>query len=222
MRWLPVLLLVALRSGAAEPNEAENLFRDMEKKLTSGNALSYEFEGKVELGDKKMSVKGSVIIGEGNRGRIEWSGTKDGNPVSMVFVSNGVKMQMIENGKAQGKKDAPKPPGELNRAASRTGVFVWLLLVEGPISPDLETSDFKLGKKEKVGESDAQEIQYSLKVRGAKGQPLSVRLWIDTKTTLPLKRVLIIIDGSDKITFTETYSNINPDAKDPKEVELKE
>ena len=52
--------------------------------------------------------------------------------------------------------------------------------------------------------------------------PIPVSLWIGTNTTLPVKRVLVATNGSEKITFTETYSKFTPDAKvDPKTFEIK-
>ncbi len=52
--------------------------------------------------------------------------------------------------------------------------------------------------------------------------PIPVSLWIDSKSTLPIRRVLVATGGSEKITFTETYSKFTPGAKvDPKTFEVK-
>ncbi len=126
MGLLLVTMLLAL--PAAEPNEAEKLFLDMDKKITSAKTLSYDLEIKLESGDKKMSGKGSVILGEGNRGRTEWKVTLDGKSTMMVTVSDGMKMDSVLDGMTQ-KLDTPKAFGELNRAAtSRSGILVLYLL----------------------------------------------------------------------------------------------
>jgi outer membrane lipoprotein-sorting protein len=115
MRLFLVTMLLALPT--AEPNEAEKLFLDMDKKITGAKTLSYALEIKLESGDKKMSGKGSVILGEGNRGRTEWKVTLDGKSMVMAVVSDGIKMESDTDGKTQ-KLETPKAFGELNRAAA--------------------------------------------------------------------------------------------------------
>ena len=80
------------------------------------------------------------------------------------------------------------------------------------IEEQYPVSEFELGKKEKVGESEAQEIQYTLKPKDSKAS-LRVSLWLDTKTHLPLKRVAIVTVGADKGIFTEKCSKLTLDPK---------
>ena len=44
-------------------------------------------------------------------------------------------------------------------------------------------SDFKLGKKEKVGDKEAQAVEYQV---GLGGKKFPATVWIDLKTNLPL------------------------------------
>jgi outer membrane lipoprotein-sorting protein len=127
--------------------------------------------------------------------------------------------------------DMPKNAGAKTlTAVARAGVFASVMLVsvartgEKPVEVDvneqLKLSDFKLGKKEKVGDSEAQVIDYTLTVKGEK-EPMQCSVWVDTKTNLPLKRVLRGKEGTEKATVTETYSKFTVDGKvDPKSFEL--
>ena len=95
MRWLLTLVLVGVASwsGAAEPNEAEKLFRDMEKKVAAAKTLECVFETKVD-GDLRaqMSLKGSVTLGEGDKCYAEVSGEGSGKAFKGSFTSDGMKM----------------------------------------------------------------------------------------------------------------------------------
>ena len=83
-----------------------------------------------------------------------------------------------------------------------------------------KASEFKLGKKEKIGEREAQVIEYKLAYEeAAKETPdlsLSEKLWLDVETHLPLKRV-VVGKLKKEFTCTEEYSEftLNPkvDAK---------
>ncbi len=221
-------LLVALLLPAAEPNEAEKLFRDMEKKITSAKTLECDFETTMEGGPGfKLGGKGSLTLAEGNKCHIEGSIDENGKVIKGMFTSDGKSMQGVQDGKVQPKMDTPKEFEAAIRAAiSRTGVFVLgfqpldLGEKEFKIDEAFKVSDFKLGKKEKIGEREAQEIQYALNVKGPK-EPLAVSVWLDTKTNLPLKRVMTATMGTEKFTFTETCPKLILDPKiDAKKFEL--
>jgi hypothetical protein len=80
-------------------------------------------------------------------------------------------------------------------------------------------TDFKLGKKEKVGEHEAQAVEYTFKPPF--GEMPSVVVWIDLKTQLPLKRAVTEKTGNQKRTYIETFTKLNLDGKiDPKQFEL--
>lgn len=82
-------------------------------------------------------------------------------------------------------------------------------------------SDFKLGRKEKVGGREAQVVTFQLALRLMElgGRPVQVKVWIDIKTNLPLKRELIVDGGA--LRFTDTYTDMKLDEKlDPRLFEL--
>jgi outer membrane lipoprotein-sorting protein len=227
MRWLLVLVVGLLANSAyAEPNDAEKLFRDMEKKIASSKTLECDFEAKVAGTGKKASIKASLTLGEGNKFHFESNGEadgsvfKDGGVFKLVVISDGKKSQVALNGEVQGKHDNPKHGGEVIRASiTRAGAFTpFFLVAAGPVDEEFKideqfaVSDFKLGKKEKIGDREAQEIQYLLTPKGLK-ESMSVNVWIDTKTILPLKRVITVPLGGDTLTFTETCSKLTLDPK---------
>ncbi len=73
-------------------------------------------------------------------------------------------------------------------------------------------SDFKLAGEEKIGERNTQVIQYTITAKGKNPNVLSMKVWLDAKTNLPVK--LAMTGGSSDITdITETYSEFTIDAK---------
>ena len=73
--------------------------------------------------------------------------------------------------------------------------------------------------KEKVGEQEAQVVRYNLFLRGK--VKLSVRVWLDAETKLPLKRVTTIPGKGAQITVTETFTRLTLNPKiEPKAFEL--
>src|SRR5207247_2149211 len=74
--------------------------------------------------------------------------------------------------------------------------------------------NLKLGAKEMVGKREAQVVQYRLEDKDSKDSAV-VSLWIDTKTHLPLKRLIVgeKTGKNDDIRITETYSVFTVDSK---------
>lgn len=227
---VPLVLALALH---AEPNEAEKLFRDMEKKVTSAKSAECVMEGKMEAMNKTFSVKGSLAFTEGNKACVEMSSDIDGKVTHFTIISDGTKMRAGGDGKFQEKQDAPKGFIEKGQAMFAAAGLLMPFFTVGSVSssekPNQEpkvddlfkVSDFKLGKKEKIDGHEAQEIQYTLTPKITKERYM-VHLWIDTKTNLPLKRVFTAqMDGNKGGTFTENYSKLVLDGKiDPKKFEL--
>jgi outer membrane lipoprotein-sorting protein len=222
--FLPLFLLLL---PAAESNEAEKLFRDMEKKIASATTLACDFECKIEGGpDLEKSYKGSLALAEGNKFHMEVSSKGNDQPFKRVVTSDGTKVQRIDDGKVKAKEATPKQLGDVIRGTiTRVGVLGWAIpnypiVNEFNINDLFMVSDFKLGKKEKIGEREAQEIQYALTLKG-EIVSLPVSVWLDTKTNLPLKRVLSFTKDTDKVTLTETCPKLTLDPKiDAKKFEL--
>ena len=80
-------------------------------------------------------------------------------------------------------------------------------------------SEFKLGPKEKVGDVTAQRLDYRFDVKGQKqpngeDAPFQASVWIDPKTSLPLKRAIIWkFAGVQVMSIDEHYENLVIDEK---------
>lgn len=224
----------------AQDNEAEKLFRDMEKKITAAKGLevvfTYQLEGK--------TTKGSLLLTNDNKARLQVSGRfsfgiKGNANFEMVsdgkkFKTKGARLVSGPTGKA-GFKLGGQTEGETPKAfhawyaatVSRSGMGPLVLglpyTLGAEIDPDGEETrmkvyDFKAGAAEKVGKRQAKPVRYRCG-KGGDDDP-EVTVWIDTETGLPLKRVYALPRG-ERIRITENYSEVNLNPKvDAKALEL--
>jgi outer membrane lipoprotein-sorting protein len=227
MRCALSLALLALAAWpvAAQDNEAEKLYREMEKKVRAAKTLHVRFDLNITdaLG-KTGTVKGTLTLGEGDKYRVDLDGKIFGQTVKGTEVSDGTRVKV--SGNAKPSKDDEKPPagvGAYYRAAlPHEGFFMSSLnsnrRADRP--PDaFHPADFKLAGTEKIAGRDTQIIQYTVTFKGGK-DPLPMKLWLDAKTHLPVK--LAVTGGKSDVTdVTETYREFTVDPKvDAKAFEL--
>ena len=190
--------------------EAAKLFQKMEERLAKATSLKcglkIESEGTGEPGAPliKRKLTGTLALAEGKRVRFELHKAGDeadgpGVPYWLV-ISNGERVLHQDSGMPKpeiheaGKEDAL---ADYTTLLARSG----LLLVTFPLPPvearDMNdrfpVSEFKIGPKEKVGDVTAQRLDYRFDVKGQKqpdgsDAPLRASVWLDPKTSLPLKR----------------------------------
>lgn len=212
-----LVLLLAL--STQESNEAAQMFQQMEDKITRGKTL----EARVEI-VQGPGFKVTLFLAEGNKMRVEW-----GKDEAMgTAVSNGTELA-CKSEKIPKKSIAV--PDSLNKRLrigfARAGIFDCLvhideLFMQGvkPAKTDVTeqvlASDFKLGTKEKVGDRDAQIIQYKL-ITSLQNEPVPCSVWLDVKTKLPLKRTLTVPIIDQQRTITELYTRLTLD----EEIDLK-
>jgi RNA polymerase sigma factor (sigma-70 family) len=206
-------------------DEGEKLFRQMEAKVSKAKAFDLSFDITVEAGNKADKLKGTLTSKSGNKARLEMNGEFQGNPLKVLMVSDGTRMKTTD---APAKETPKKLDGMFQATVARSGVlFPYFFIAEvakvgekpKEFDPDeqMPISEFRLGKKEKLGERDAQVVEYKLTTKGAE-EPFWVTVWIDAKTSVPLKRVLTAKQG---MTITETYTRLVLDEKfDEKQFEL--
>jgi outer membrane lipoprotein-sorting protein len=225
MRYaLSVLLLAALLPPApAQVNEAEKLFRDMEKKIQTAQAFQLAVE--VDMRDpgakEARKFKSSLLLTRDNKARLKISGDfGEGGPGSRSeLVSDGKQVKMTD-GIRTNKKDVRTPKkfhAALSTTVSRGGVWFSLMGLSYMLTEEfdaedarMEVWDFKAAAAEKIDGRDARVISYRF---GTKGDPDSEKffLWIDSKSLLPLKRVFVM--KRDGIRITEVYSEFKLDPK---------
>jgi outer membrane lipoprotein-sorting protein len=214
------------------PNEAEQLFRRMEAKLVAAKTVECQAEVKMKA-EKEVALKGTLLLAEGNKLRLEVVEEEGGKTEKGTLVSDGTTMAAV--GDLPTKRPADTAPPWLagstraalvrasltvptdffvRRSAAKSLEFLW-------VNGTFRLSDFKLGKKETVGDREAQVVEYKLVLVGLYSRPIAVQLWIDTKTGLPLQRVLTAGTGDRQMTITESYPKLTLDEKiDPKQFEL--
>src|SRR4029077_7173891 len=82
-----------------------------------------------------------------------------------------------------------------------------------------KVSDFKLAGEEKIAGRNTQVIQYTATARGKPPVALSMKVWLDAKTNLPVKLTMTCPDA-EYSAITETYSEFTIDEVDAKLFEL--
>ena len=223
MRWLTAMALVALACPVfAQQNEAEKLFRAMEKQVKESKTIKVGFDVDADLGKAAAAkLKGSLVVAPGNKARLDAKGTFEGKERSVLMLADGKQQLYSEN-------NEPAKPRALEfdistvvpQILARGGVFA--MFETAPDKKDafdidkfLPATDFKLGAREKVGAREAQPVQYTLKP--GPDRLVQVTVWLDLKTNVPLKRVLVGTNPDKQmITVTETYTEIalNPAVED--------
>lgn len=218
MRSFSICLLVAVsacRCSAAE-DEAEKLFRAMEKSVRAAKTLRLKCEVEViDAADRKLPVKGELLLGKGDKLRRRIEGRVLGEKIDATLVSDGIR-QKETMGPAN--TDAPehgqKPDGlgaYYRESLPTVGFFLASLNGDEREKRVAEKlSGFKLAGEEKLGDRDAIMLEFTI---GADDKaPLAVKLWLDAKTNLPIKRT-IAGGKSDIKAVTETYSELALDGK---------
>ena len=118
-----------------------------------------------------------------------------------------------------------KPNATLNAdfltTLARTGFYLPTMPLP-PVPADnardrYPVSGFRLGRTEHVGGQQAQRLEYRLFVKGQKDPegkdvPFQVSVWLDRKTSLPLRRVVRMrVQGATELVILETYRKLVPD-----------
>ncbi|MGO9111211.1 MAG: hypothetical protein ACLP9L_18455 [Thermoguttaceae bacterium] len=167
-----------------------------------------------------LSLKGTLILGEGDKLRLEFAGKTSGVEGKLTAVSDGANMSIRTSGEPDKTKKAPKALGaNVRRALLRMGIFICWTGIErsGKLSPDqLKLSDFKLTGEEMIGERKTRVIEYMVTLMQDVITPAQwrMKMWLDAQTSLPVKLTMTMPKGelSDISAMAETYSEITVDA----------
>ena len=204
-----------------EKNEAEELFKRMEDKIAKAKAVHLKATGEMDM--MKFSLSGEMNLGEGGKMRVELEGQSGEREMKASLVSDGKRLRLESTDKGKPREfDISDKLTALSRACLARGGFLGTLdSFDNEKSVNAEADDlfaasaFKMGAREKVGERDAQSVEYKLDKKGHRTTEAAV--WIDVETRLPLKRTL----KKGPVTLTETYSDFTLDEKiDPAKFEL--
>ena len=207
------LALIVLVLFPQEKNEAEALFKKMEAKIAAATTVRMKMTG--EMVSMKMTLSAEVLFGEGGKTRIDLEGKAGDQVMTARFLSDGKRIRVESSDKAAPKElEAVATLGQRTRAfLARAGTFGVLESIDSveelKAEPDdlIATSGHKLGAKEKVGDREAQMVEYKVTRKGHRESTATV--WIDLETLLPLKRTLT----KGEITVSETYAEFKLDEK---------
>jgi outer membrane lipoprotein-sorting protein len=215
--WLAFVVLFAVPADA--PKDADQPLRRLEEKLSKAKSLHMDFEAAMEGGEGNGGkFKGTLDFQEGGKARLELKGDVAGKKSTMLMVSDGKRMSSTGVGPAKEPQDTPKKFDEILRGTvARSGVLLPLFTVanvqdgEKPKETDVnemfKVSDVTIGKKEKLDDKEAQVVEYKLTIKSSKDS-LSVTVWLDPKTALPMRRVLKSKQERQAMTITETYTDV--------------
>ncbi len=226
MRFALLVALLPALAGAGD--DADKLFREVEKKIASAKSLRVVSDFAVEERGKEFKIEGTLDLA-GDKMRMRLSGNIEGKEMKMSMVSDGKKMvSAISDAGGTKEQAAPKKLHELaTKLLSRAGLAGSMFIVRraGPGAaeePDPDklfaVRDFKAGKAVKVNDRDTKVLHYRLDIDGEK-EKAEITLWVDARTLLPVKRLISAGEGKTKIV--ETYREFKLDPKlDAKTFEL--
>jgi outer membrane lipoprotein-sorting protein len=217
-----LMISVFLLAVSQDGNQAEKAFRASEKKLSESDTIQISFTCNTNPDRRDIGIgfnKGTILIAKGNKVRFDLIGDVPGQPgqtVKVVSISDGTKMTtQVTKGDDQGKvmvQDSPKTDSAmLAGVVSRAGVFTIGRAASGTdqnqrkLDDFITVADFSMGKKEKVGNRQAQRIDYKLTINIGIKETIDAQVWLDSETHMPLKRVLSVKHGEEAVQVTETY-----------------
>jgi outer membrane lipoprotein-sorting protein len=218
------VLMLAVAPAQVKP---EDLFKTMEEKIVKAKTLEAVQIVSIE-GPNKAKVTLNLALAEGNKANVSIDVETEGKtPGPFGVISDGKHIKPVPAPFLATSEPTPKQLNEVYAVLlTRLGIVgineKELLLKEFDRNKALAVSDFKLGKKEKVGDKEAQAVEYvvSLDVGSRKGK-IPVTVWLDPKTNLPLKRSKIVEENDKKATVTEVFKELKLGEKiDPKKFEF--
>ena len=162
------------------------------------------------------SLKGTLVVGAGNKVRLELDGSVAAMTGKTVTVCDGERVRSVGFTQKAQDRPAEKQLGEMMRAShARVGVFVPLFLATKAPEPgeprtpfaldtDYPVSGLKLGPA--LPGRDTRAVEYTVSPRGSKAA-FDVVTWADAKTHLPVRRGITLKEAGKTVVVTETYSN---------------
>ncbi len=204
-------------------NEAEALFRAMEKQIREAKAFRVVAEIRVtsrEKGKKTDSyLKGSLVLTRDNRARLTIRGKVEGAALDREWISDGKRITW--------KDGLPKPaylatqttPEKFHALLSalvlRAGVYgssesISVANGYGDEIPArvqrIDAWGFRDGGAARVGGREARLIRFKVGLKGDKGAGQAA-LWIDARTRMPLRYAI----GDENGRLTEIYHEFRLD-----------
>jgi outer membrane lipoprotein-sorting protein len=208
------------------PGDGEKLLREMDATIAAAKTLRIEFV--IEMRQSEQVARGWLALADGNRFRHE---VKLGDQTSVV-VSDGRRVggpRLGEVGSLFPKAPLPAWHNEVLQSwLGRGGTFLSLMAVYEQVNqrpgetPGFEdrprASNSKLLSDEEVNGARTRVVEYDLtwSATAPDFRTAKVRVWIDPKTKLPVRRTMTFGDkpGGERFTATHTKFEIDPKLDD--------
>jgi len=210
------------------PEDAETVFRKLEKRLEEAKSVSAKFRLTIEAEAGTVSVQGGIRWKPGDRFdiRTDAEGSKDGETRSRTIrlTSDG---KTLRSGEEKGR--APKGYGRLLAASMvRSGFFPVASgqlqffptkLSDDPTTPDeaIRVGGFAFGASEKVGGKECTVLEFDMEIERFVEPAARVRLLLDPKTLLPVR----LSYGSKGSKILVTFEEVSLDEIPDREFEVK-
>lgn len=238
---IPIALALLLPLQAA--STPEDLHRRMEKTLEAAKSLDLKITTKARWGLEGKDLGADLVSRiqiQGARLRFESSGSigvvdgKEGKKLSIDLVSGDKRLRMRSTGtELKEALDGASPkglPGRILSGMLRTNaIFLPDMLGEDFmadggtfVDQQADPSGFRDDGREKLGGRAAVRIRYllTLEAEGYASQSYRIRLWIDEKTGLPLKREIRPEAEESEDLIVETFETDLDARIDPKRFEI--
>jgi len=218
-------------AAGSDKGEGKKLFRQMEARLAKVKTIQCNF-AVILKACRGGSGKGSFLLAPGNKSRLKLVSTGETPGNTVVMVSDGKKCALIVAGLSGRTEDVPRWLNQAFKTGfARAGPMMLRLVPLADEGKDFKpndaflVTDFKLGEKGRIGRRQAQLIEYTLVTNGLEARRgktrFTVNLWMDTKTHLPLKRVVVPKERGLEFVLVETYGELMLEGKiDPKKFQL--
>ena len=210
-----------------DDDRASRLFRVREQRLAKAKSLDCVFTITAQhpeaAGEPRevRSLEGWLLLAEGNRARLEINKRAEGRPLFHLMASDGRRFLWGDMNNPPRLVDE-KPNASLNAdfltTLARTGLYMSTMPLPPVPAADARdrfpVSDFRLGRTEQVGGHEAQRLEYQLFIKGQKDPegkdlPFPVSVWLDRKTSLPLRRMVRMrVQGTTEVVILETYGKL--------------
>jgi hypothetical protein len=177
MLWILSLTLSALVLPVqAGEDEAEKLFRQVEKNLLAAKTVQVEFDVNYDPG----KAKGALVLGESDKMRMS-------RAKSATLIGDGHRIHTIVDQRnkpvVRSTKVSPDGMGKSLRAMLlRPGILLEFPAITGRARAygEFKVSEFKLGDKDKLGDVDARIIECTAMFKGPAISLRRTRLLRDT------------------------------------------
>lgn len=210
------LTLTLLSLLLAQPDQAaEQLFEKMRQTLAQAKTLECKLTANAK-GNVEYQLQGSLLLTtKTNQANFYLEGTN--LKIKVGILSDGVQSARIAAAKSYYLGAADRElTAKILAALAHSGLAVGSPLYQAssakdtPLQGYFKATGFKLGGIETVSAIPARVLTYTLKIQG-QDEPCPVTVWIDEKTSLPVKRTITTKSAALPVNYVETYTTLKLD-----------